>query len=213
MTFYIKPIDKEALKNLSTFNALPSYQRRALAQIPYRIGIWMSYADDEGGEESAAIELQTVERIIESFGEDCCKSEFVEDLIKETIRYRGEWHEWLVNIELAPLEARHLIKSLTPILGKKEINSLKHTLMDIAQNVADAYHEDIAYSAPVTAWHKISDNAVVLWSKLTGRPYLKMETSQNVSRKEKVALLLLAQTLKLNLVEGCDPIEDAEDAA
>lgn len=116
-------------------------ERKLIAALPYRAGLWVSLSDQEGGNEAHESELRALESLIAGYSEDFCKSPLVEEIIHLTITHKGEWPSWKKDIEAVPGECRQAINLLAGEVDAKDISSFKHTIMEIAHTVAMAHRE------------------------------------------------------------------------
>ncbi len=116
--------------------------REALISLPYRIGLYISRSDLSGGAVAEDAELKVLRAILMEVSEDFCKSEFTQKIILETSANKDKWKEWSGNAGQSVLtDCRHLVDSLTFLIDKYDLNSLKEILVDIAVAVAMAFHE------------------------------------------------------------------------
>ena len=71
--------------------------KNLLASLPYRIGVWISHADDEAGEFDDEQEMKALEAIIKSIASLHDDAPFVQKIAKETLKQRDNWPEWTMN--------------------------------------------------------------------------------------------------------------------
>lgn len=109
--------------------------------LPYRVGVWMSHADDEGGEGDDASEGDALDRIIRKVGKRHESSPFVKETVGETLRRRKEWPSWGENILGVAQECEKALKLLKPVLDKPDFDAFRKVLYQIAATVAEAYGE------------------------------------------------------------------------
>lgn len=198
---------------MNVWNKLDPAQQDFLTALPYRTGLWLSQCDETGGVESAQRELAALETIVISYAEDFCKSEFVEMLMRRTLARRAEWGQWQDDIDNLPAAATEALDLLVPLLDRKDISSFKHTLIEIATTVAEAYREeDEENEQPGDLFGDIRDHIVAALERLTGRytdrPEPVIGRFSNISQAERVALAALAEALRLGEVEGLPPVTD-----
>jgi len=187
-------------------------QRDLLVSLPYRAGRWVSESDDSGGDESAESEMQVLEGLITGYAEDFLKSEFVEELMRETLARKDDWDAWSGNLDDVPRQCREAITMLGERIEQKHALSFRQNLMEIAKSVAMAYREegeDEEYdSAP-----QVSPFTRQYWDRLFAR--LKGEAvvedwSPNISKAERRVLMELSNALQVDL-DG-NPLSDAAAA-
>ena len=120
---------------------LPADQQDLIRALPYRVGMYVSYADMDGGEESASQEHQACEAMITAYVEDFGKSEFVQGLMEETLKHQDRWSAWAKNLESVPDECARAVKLLQDKVEEREITLLGDNLLEIGFSVAQAYRE------------------------------------------------------------------------
>lgn len=189
-------------------------QKELLAALPYRTGLWVSESDISGGTEASMKEREALEAIITAYAEDVCKSEFVEELMKETIAQRERWPEWRKDVEKVPSECRNIVGLLADYLDRREITFFKHNLMEIAMTVAMAYRElENAESASVRAriYGRYLCNRVASFLRRRRPPTI--DELLNVSQAETLALDELMESLGLDKSEGLNAARRPAHAA
>ncbi|QQG37017.1 MAG: hypothetical protein HYS17_04435 [Micavibrio aeruginosavorus] len=184
-----------------------------LIKLPYRTGLWVSASDTTGGDESDEAERQALANIVRGFTEDFLKSEFVEEVMRETVAHMGEWDNWGENIEAIPGEIREGIALAARHIDYKQMAAFKGSLMDVAMTVAMAYRE-MDESTPFTQQMRIYSR---YWLERVRAYLLKtqppiMDQFLNISQDEHKALDILSAALRPGDQEGVEPVEQ-EDAA
>jgi hypothetical protein len=188
-------------------------QRAFLIALPYRTGLWISQCDMTGGEEADLREREALEIIVTAFSEDFCKSEFVEELMRQTVVQAESWERWQDGINDVPTECRRAIDMLAPVLERKDISSLKVTLLEIASTVAEAYREE-EEEVPGLMPRLLSEMRFVMdrfSANMAGRPAAAKDRFMNISAAEKAALAALTAALLPGKAEGLPP-QDADSA-
>lgn len=185
-------------------------QRELLISLPYRTGRWVSESDAGGGEESLESEMQVLEGLITGYAEDFLKSEFVEELMHETLEHQDRWEEWSADLADVPRQCREAVMVLNERLEQRDVLSFRQNLMEIATSVAMAYREEGEESAGP---ERLSPFSRQYWDRLLSR--LKGEgappdASANISKAERRVLMELAQALQVDL--NGNPLKDAQAA-
>ena len=126
---------------MAILEKLSKEQQRVLIALPYRAGRWVSESDSSGGDEADQAEMAALESIVTSYAEDFCKSEFVEELMRQTVVHKEEWPAWSENLQDVPLECQRSVDVLSDYLEAKDVEAFKSNLMEIAVAVAMAYRE------------------------------------------------------------------------
>ncbi len=188
---------------MTTFNDLDEKQKAQLASLPYRVGLWISKSDETGGVEADRNEKRALHSIITGFTQDFLKSEFVEQLMLGTMALNDKWSSWEDDLDKVPEECSAAIEMLSDKLERKDILSLKITLMEVARNVAMAFRESSFHE---TFFGKLSLYFIMTFDSIraviTHQQPKTMVELVNISRDESVALAQLSKVLRVGEVDG-----------
>jgi len=194
---------------LERLNHFSKEQRDMLVALPYRTGFWISASDDSGGTEADEAEQAALEYIVSGFTEDFCKTEVVEQLMREALVQKDHWHEWEENIDNVLTECREAIELLAAHFDHKEVTSFKSNILEIATAVAMAYREfdrSAPLSVKIKMYTALYRDRIMAWFE--HRPPTPADEILNISQEEQSALTELADVLRLDEHEGLDPISD-----
>lgn len=184
-------------------------QKAFLIALPYRTGLWISKCDDTGGDEAEARELDALETIVRSYTEDFCKSEFVEELLHATMKHKDQWPAWHTGLDDIPGDCRRAVDLLSPVLERKDIASLKLTLLEIADTVAKAFREEDPEETPMDRLkYSVRQMVYRLQATITNRPAGGHDEFLNISAAERAAIAALEKALRPEEVEGQLPNEE-----
>lgn len=177
--------------------------RMKVISLPYRTGLWVSESDKTGGDESDDAELEALESIITSFGEDFLKSEFVEEVMQSTLDSMDLWDDWGEDMDSVPGDCAAVVEYLRSQVTPEELVNYKQNLMDIATSIAIAYREIdeggmLFYKMGIYADYYVKKAMSIVLRKQ--QPNL--EYALNISRDEKKALSILAEALEMNLEDA-----------
>lgn len=179
-------VDMESIEDV--LSQLTPRDEALLVSLPYRVGLFVSYADTTGGWDAQEQEMQSLTNILREFTEDYCKSEFAQKVLLETMRQRQNWPVWSQKIENVPREAQQIMSVLKPMFYEKQLSSFREVLIDIALSVAMAFREE---SEERQNKPSLVDGLLSLISRAPPDPLEHM----NISAHEKTALLRLCQGL------------------
>jgi hypothetical protein len=186
------------------------HEQEMLISLPYRAGVWITYAD--GAQQHVATERETaaLNEIIIEKGRSIFESAFVYEVMAEICRRREDWKYWSLNVEAVPADCATACKIITAKLGPHDLNVYRETVMDIATTVAHAFREfdsDAPLSLRISTYTKLIAHGLIALFR-TG----KIESSEflNISYDEHVALTRLSDSLGLQpTADGKNP--DATD--
>ncbi len=185
-------------------------QKRLIIALPYRTGLWVSRSDSTGGAESDVAEIAALRGIITGFAEDFCKSEFVEEVMRETVARAERWVEWESATDSVPNECAEALEIITEKLAAPDVASFRHNLMEIGMTVALAYREfDDRQSLTGRIKTHLRYYCQRVLSALQSRQALSFDEYLNISRTEHKALAELSRVLRLEYREGL-ALPDAE---
>ena len=181
-------------------------ERDLLVALPYRVGLWLSRSDDTGGAESGDAEINALRGIITGFAEDFLKSEFVEELMRETVSRKDLWPAWEKDTDTVPAECTKAVGIVAARLEQKSTTSFKHNLMEIAMTVALAYREfddDQPLVEKIKVYFRYYRQRIE--AMLQNKQILSFDEYLNISRAEHEALTQLSAALRMEYKEGQMP--------
>lgn len=182
---------------MSFLDDLPVDQRELIISLPYRVGVWLSHADDEGGEEADEEEKTALANILHGFTTDVFGSEVVQYVMAETIAHNAEWEKWskdMINLED---DCRQAIDILNEAVDEKEVSAFKQRLLEIAEAVALAFREydNLDFITKMRVYFMYYKERYEAARK--NRSFKTIDQYLNISLKERKALYSLAHTLDI----------------
>jgi hypothetical protein len=181
----------------------PDDIRRLLVRLPYRVGYYISSSDKTGGEESSAKEIEALENLVTFYVEDTLKSEFAQEVMIETLRGKRDWSAWSEGVQTVPEECVKVFAFLADKIDRRDEFAFKNNLLEIGVAVALAYRE---FDQMESLGEKIETYFAVLMRRVkalfSGEKAQSFDVYLNISREEKAALNLLADTLGISYKIG-----------
>lgn len=169
------------------FSQLSPDDEKALVSLPYRVGLYISYADVTGGWDAQEKELQSLTGILREFSEDFYKTEFSQKVLMECLKHRSAWPSLSHNINGVPDQLSEMLKTLSAFLDESERGLFLDVLMDIGIAVAMAFRESGEGAEP----HRPLVRELL--GRLSGALIHKNPLDHiNISDTERAALLRLA---------------------
>ena len=172
----------------SHLSDLTNEERDLIIGLPYRVGVWMGNAEDEGGDEDDAREMVALEKILADLAKMEKVPAFVRELLKETLSRRERWPDWADDtFDILP-DCKKAVDVLEAKSGKADRSNFKKTLKKIALQVAGAYGEFGDFD---------NDEGKGFVGRLIGKikGADKAEDFMNISPGEEEALRNLAEVL------------------
>ena len=175
----------------SHLSDLTQEERELVIGLPYRVGVWVSNAEDEGGDKDDAREMAALEKILSDLKKAEKVPVFVRDLLTETMTQRDLWPAWTeATLDILP-DCEKAVKILDAKTGKTDRNNFKKTLKRIAFQVAGAHGEFGDFDA---------DEGKGFLGRVIGKMKsgAKTDDFMNISAGEEDALRALAATLHMD---------------
>ena len=126
------------MTQISEFSA-EDYQH--IVSLPYRVGMHVSYADDEEGEKDDELEMRALQASIREMAKIHHETPLIQHIAEETLKQREQWRSWedgVFNIE--PL-CRQAVIALEKYASKDDVKAYQAMIVEIATSVAQAYGE------------------------------------------------------------------------
>lgn len=127
---------------MTFLDQLTEDQRNTIISLPYRVGLWVSDADKDGGVEATQHELQALSNIIHGFAEEMFGSETMQHIMSQTLAQKARWAEWKGNIKSVPEDCRIAVDIISEHTDPKDVAVFRMQLMEIGEAVAVAFHEN-----------------------------------------------------------------------
>ncbi|MCB1563204.1 MAG: hypothetical protein KDJ75_06480 [Alphaproteobacteria bacterium] len=170
-----------------------------LVSLPYRVGVWVSHADDVEGEADDEHEMEALESCIRAVAKKYDGPGLVDDIARETLRRRDSWADWTDRAFNILPEAPRALSLLQSRAGRADAKNYKAALLEIAATVARAYGEFGAFDE----WENEGSG---LFSALAGKiagafSSLSQDDKNhpmNISPAENSAISRLAAALKID---------------
>lgn len=182
--------------SVNFLDALSPQDREMIVSLPYRVGLSISQSDDTGGDESDAIEAQTLNNLLTGFAHDVFGAETVQYVIGETVQRKADWPKWATKLENVEQDCERTIEILLDRVDPKEVSAFRKYMVEIAESVAMAFRE---YSDDMPVFKKFQ--FFMAYQKLKTlaekhkMPLKDYEDFLNISLKERKALTSIAKSL------------------
>lgn len=126
---------------MTALSAFSMQEAELLISLPYKVGMWVSHAEDEEGEADDARETKALELCLKAVVKLHDSQPFIKEVAVATLNLKIEWPRWADQsfATLADVE-----KAISLLRGKSSADELRHyraMLMEIAACVAHAYGE------------------------------------------------------------------------
>lgn len=158
-----------------------------IVSLPYRVGIFVSRADDAiSTRRDEKREARALRAVLESLGKQDKKCPFLAEVAEQSLSHEDHWPAWRAKKGLAEDIARSL-KLMEARLPAENVKEFRRALFHIGCVVAQAYGEKDGDSEAL---------AGQLIAKLSDRLFNPLDRNpENISAAEKAALQKLKETL------------------
>ncbi len=126
---------------MSQLDSFTPEDRELLISLFYRVGVFVSYAEDEDGEQDDELEMKALERILLAIAKYEKKSEFAMNMAREAIRHKDDWERWNNQTFQVVDDCRKAALMLYNVVPETDFNRYRYCLIKIAETVASAYGE------------------------------------------------------------------------
>lgn len=172
-------------------------QEKMLISLPYRVGLYVSYADVTGGWDAQELEGQTLVSILREFSQDFYKTEFAQKILMDTLSSRDQWHSWARDVDNLPAQISEIKDVLMGLMDVEEVTQFHDVLISIGMAVAMAFRENKEDGDEMKLHNPFRIGQLI--AKLVGDRKSSNQLSHiNISSSEKEAVLRLVQSMDLS---------------
>ena len=112
-----------------------------LVSLPYKVGVWVSHADDEEGEADDEREMKALSTCLKAVARKYDGPGLVDDIARETLKREKFWLEWTDQSYNILPDCEKALALLKEKAGLQDAKNYKAALLEIAATVAQAYGE------------------------------------------------------------------------
>ncbi len=168
-----------------------------IISLPYRVGINVSYADDEDGQRDDDLEMQALSACLQEIVKMDDISDFPKEVISKTLGQKDKWPEWSQGVfNIAPLCERAVLVLKTQA-SDDEVRDYIKVVLEIASAVAQAYGEFGEDPEPEKGFFSKAMSKIV--GGLSGMSGDDANHPMNISAAEDSAISSIAAALKKNI--------------
>jgi hypothetical protein len=172
-----------------TLSSFTPEDAEILVSLPYKVGVWVSHADDEEGDADDERENKALESCIRAIAKLHEDKPLIAEIMAETLRRRAGWSAWYEGSFHVLHDIPKAVAAMRSKATSADFKNYRGALMEIAAAVARAYgefgHFDEAqtegFFSKIAKGFKSHDNA---------------DHPMNVSAAEDSALSRLAAALR-----------------
>lgn len=182
------------MTHISEFSA---EEVECLISLPYKVGLYISYADDEHDEDDDDKEKDALEASIKAVAGLYEEKPFIQSVAEQTLALKSEWPRWATGAFQVEAEAQKAVSLLSSKASKDELKAYRTMLVEIATTVAQAHGEFNSFDAEE---QKSGFGALVgkIVSGFSGIDKDDDNHPMNVSAAEDSAIETLKQALRVS---------------
>lgn len=113
----------------------------AIYSLPYRAGLHISYAEDEGGEGDDEQEMAALESAVRAAAGRYKDSVFVQEVVSAIMNNRDRWDQWSQGVFNIEPQCRTVAALLKDAASEQDRKDYKGLVVSVAVAVAQAYGE------------------------------------------------------------------------
>ena len=162
-----------------------------LVSLPYRVGLWMSYVEDDAStDRDDEREKRALESVMLEISKNTKEAPFVSAVVGESLAYKDLWTDWGAQNQSLLDDVKKAMVLVTQRMADDNIENFKQAILRVAQSVALAHgeFEDIQDESP-----SFFNNLI---SKVSDKLSSSSEDPDNISPAEQVALKKLREALQ-----------------
>jgi hypothetical protein len=154
-------------------------ERDLIIKLPYRVGLWISRADDKLGFFDDKVERARLEAVIERVAKHHETSSFVRNILANTLSHANDWPEWAAGVDTILADCKTGLNIVKAQSSDEDVKTYRVVLMQTAVCVAEAFQEDETVEAGLPTIPSANDQGI----------------PENISKAEKRALEQLKKAL------------------
>lgn len=125
---------------IENFDRLSDAEKTLIHALPYRVGLWMSMLEPQGGDQADEAEIAAMVDHLRGVAKSN-HDEFAAYICRQTLARQSEWAAWSNDFSQVPSECRQAMRILGKLIPSEDIRSLQQALFGVALAVAHAYRE------------------------------------------------------------------------
>jgi hypothetical protein len=196
----VVPFGRSAIINLmNDLSIFTDEEIQTLTRLPVQIGYYMSYADDEDGEDDDEREYRAMTACIRAVAKVYDGPGVVDDVARAALQSQDQWPAWEDGVFQTPKFAAHAIQIVQSKAGIQEAKNYRKAMMKIGSSVAMAYGEFSSFDEdeePETGF--FSNLAAKIVESLKEASDEKVNSVANISAAERAALARLSDALTVS---------------
>lgn len=126
---------------MTTLDDFSASELELLVSLPYKVGVYVSHADDEDGQLDDEREMDALQSCLKAIASLNEGKPFTAEVMRQTLAMRTDWPRWAGQSFNVPTEAAQAKALLTGHANEMETKNYCRALMEVATTVAQAYGE------------------------------------------------------------------------
>lgn len=126
---------------MKELSSLSPEEIEIIVSLPYKAGIYISYAEDEDGGKDDDREMRAMERALSAFAQGDDNSPLIKEIASEILRRKSDWSGWAEGVFVIEPECEKAVKIIKPLVSNRDFQAYIKMIIDITTDVAQAYGE------------------------------------------------------------------------
>jgi|GEM_PF-759217 len=183
---------------MTTLSSFTPEEVDLIISLPYRVGMHVSYSEDEGGELDDTLEIKALGSTLREFAQKADDGSLIREVASAALESKDKWEAWsqgVFNIE--PL-CEKAVTTLKTKANTDEIKGYIRMCLNVAHGVAQAYgefgeddHDDVAQSSGIIG--KIMEELSKVMPSMKGQ---EAHHPMNISAAEDSAIERIGAAMK-----------------
>jgi len=124
------------------FDDFMEEERVLIISLPYKVGVWVSQADDVAETEADDDkEFKALRAVLSGIAKEKQQAPFVSEIVDQTLTYQNMWPEWKAASGQTLEDVQRVIDMMRARLPEENVRNYARALKRIATVVAHAYGE------------------------------------------------------------------------
>ncbi len=165
-----------------------------ITSIPYRVGMHVSFSEDEEGEKDDALEIEALQSCIKEIAKVHEGPELTKEIALETLESKDKWEGWSHGVFNIEPQCERAVLTLQRHASSDEVRDYVKMILEVASAVARAYGEFGEEPEPERGFlGKAMEKIISTFSEDD------VDHPMNISAAEDTAISSIANALKKNL--------------
>ncbi|MBI1301740.1 MAG: hypothetical protein GC137_08805 [Alphaproteobacteria bacterium] len=176
---------------MTDISAFSEEDKDAIISLPYRVGLHVSYAEDEDGEVDDELEIGSIVAVLEHIASNYKGLD--QQIAQAALNHKEKWESWGQGVFVIEPKCEKAVLAIKKYASESEVKSYIKMVIEVATAVAEAYGEFGQGAEKKEGFANFIGNIFGGFSKSDANHPM------NVSAAEDTAISSISAALKKNL--------------